>query len=645
MGIHIAQADPFLRALNMKGIPHKFVGSSGLYKQEEVSLIISFLTAISNFEDSLNLFNLLISDIYEMPSSDAIKIASYAKRKNRSLYYVLKNLTSTHNQIIRHSGESEITSDDSRIRHSSSGFSPEGFWTSGSTVLSSLPKGQNDKNDGTEISEESKAIVDKLLLDLEEAIKLARRENVGKVAYDFLKRTGYLRRLERENGIESQIKIQNIARFFDKIKEFSEVARLESVTQFVDYLDALRGAGDDPATVQFDPDVDAVNVMTVHGAKGLEFPVVFLVNLVADRFPVRARSEAIEVPEPLIRETLPSGDWHQQEERRLFYVGMTRAKNLLYFSWSRDVGGARVKKISPFVLEALDKPKSDADLYRLSPLEKIEKFAPIAPRSSQTLLFDVDVLKLTQGSIDDYLTCAYKYRYVHVLRIPILRHHAIVYGAALHAAVASYLRSKKAGKPLTLVQILEVFENAWDSEGFLTIEHEEKRKNQGKLALENFFNRESKAKEPPSLVETTFKFSLKGVTVIGRYDRVDVKPGSKVTIIDYKSSENIDQEKANSQAKESTQLAIYALSYYKNYKILPGKVALHFLENGIEGIYSPSPKDLEKTENLILETSDKIRRDTKNNSFIANPKYFGREPACVYCAYNSICPFSLAKIQ
>ncbi|MBI2598778.1 PD-(D/E)XK nuclease family protein [Candidatus Curtissbacteria bacterium] len=396
--------------------------------------------------------------------------------------------------------------------------------------------------------------------------------------------------------------------------------------------------------MEFDPELDAVNVMTVHGAKGLEFPVVFMVNLVADRFPTRSRSDAIEVPTGLIRETLPRGDWHLEEERRLFYVGATRAKNLLYFSWSRDVGGARVKKISPFVLEALDKAKSAADLIKLSPLEKIEKFAPPPPRQTQQVMFDVDVLKLTQGSIDDYLTCAYKYRYIHILRVPIMRHHAIAYGAALHSAVGAYLNSKKNGRPLTLAQTLEVFENAWDSEGFLTVEHEEKRKAAGKLAIEKFWKRESKDPKLPTLIESKFNFSLKEVTIVGRFDRVDIEPGSKVHIIDYKSSENMDQEKANAQAKESNQLAIYALYYWKRHKILPQKLTLHFLETGIEGSYTPTQKDLDKAEKLILDTAENIRADTKNNHFPANPKYFGREPACVYCAYNSICPFSLAKI-
>ena len=591
-----SQADHFLRALNMRGIPHKFVGSSGLYQQEEISLLISFLTALTNFEDSLNLYSLLVSDIYKMPAEGAIKLTSYAKRKNRSLYYLLKNLDSI-------------------------------------------------RNDDLTISKESQAIVEKMLADLDEAIKLSRKQNAGKVLYDFLKKSGYLTRLDREESIENQIKIQNIAKFFDKIKEFSQIANVQTVAQFIDYLETIRSAGDDPATVEFDPDLDAVNVMTVHSAKGLEFPVVFLVNLVSDRFPTRARGDAIEVPRNLIRETLPSGDWHMQEERRLFYVGQTRAKDLLYFTWSRDVGGKRIKKISPFVLEALDKPKSDAPVIKLSPLEKIEKFARSESTISQQQLFlDVEVLKLTQGSIDDYLTCAFKYRYIHILRLPILRHHAIVYGAALHAAVAGFFRAKKAGKLLKLPQLLEILENAWDSEGFLTVEHEEKRKSQAKLALKHFWQKEVKSKEIPSLIETSFKFSLEGVTVNGRYDRVDVGPGARVAIIDYKSSENIDQERANSQAKESTQLAIYALSYYKTYQIIPEKVGLHFLETGIEGWYVPKKEDLEKTETLILKTADSIRRDVKNNKFPANPKYFGREPACNYCAYNSICPFSLAKV-
>lgn len=589
-----SHADHFLRALNMKGIPYKYVGASGLYQQEEISLLISFLTAISNFEDSLNLYSLATSTLYNMPPQDAVKIASYARKKTRSFWQIAKNLQNI--------DEAEI-----------------------------------------DLSDDAKEIVEKLIGDLEESIELSTKQNVGRVTYDFLKKTNYLINLEKENTIEAQIKIQNIAKFFDKIKEFENVSNIETVSQFVDYLGAIREAGDDPSTVEFDPDTDAVNVMTIHSAKGLEFPVVFMVNLTSDSFPTRSRREAIEVPKDLIGETLPVGDWHLEEERRLFYVGQTRAKDLLYFSHSKDTGGRRVKKISPFVLEALDKTKIQTEPTKLTSREKIEQFAPTPPKHTQTAFFDVDVLKLTQGSLDDYLTCAYKYRYVHILKIPILRHHAIVYGSAIHAAVAQFNRVKKQGKNIALADLLEVFESAWDSEGFLTVQHEQQRKNQGKLALTEFWKRESKSKIIPSLIESGFKFSLPGVTIVGRFDRVDVKTGSHVEIIDYKSSENIDQDRANAQAKESTQLSIYALYYWKSHKIIPQKVSLYFLETGIIGSHTPTLKELEKTEKLIMETAENISRDKKNNQFAANPKYFGREPACVYCAYKSICRFSQAK--
>ncbi len=588
-----SQADHFLRSLNMKGIPHKFVGSSGLYHQEEVSVLISFLGAITNFEDSLNLFNLATSDIYNLPQIDAIKILSYAKKKTRPLHYVLDKIETI--------AQSEL-----------------------------------------EVTKQSKLIIKKLLKDLSDAIDASRKEKTGKILYSFLKNTEYLTRLDKKSQLEGQIKIQNIAKFFEKIKEFETLAKVDSPMQFMEYLDALRGAGDDPATVEFDPDLDAVNVMTVHGSKGLEFPVVFMVNLVSDRFPARARSEQIEVPTELIKEATVD-DWHIEEERRLFYVGVTRAKEKLYFSWSSDVGGKRLKKISPFVLEALDKPKSKIAQPSLSPLEKIEKFAPNPPITKQTAFFDVDVLKLTQGSIDDYLTCAFKYRYVHVLKLPIAKHHAIVYGSAIHTSVAAFNNSRKNGKPITLSQLLQVFENAWDSGGFLAVEHEEKRKIQGKLALKNFYKRESKSKTIPTLIEHPFRFSILGVTLVGRFDRVDIKSNKKVHIIDYKSSENIDQKRAIAQAKESTQLALYSLYYYKKHKIIPEKVSLYFLETGIVGEYSPTLKDLEKVEKLITETANNIKRDSKKSQFKANPKYFGRVPACNYCAYNTICPYSLTK--
>ena len=103
--------------------------------------------------------------------------------------------------------------------------------------------------------------------------------------------------------------------------------------------------GESPLAANEDwTEINAVNILTVHSAKGLEFPVVFLVNLVAQRFPSMERREQIPIPESLIKEVLPVGDFHLEEERRLFYVGMTRAKEKLILTAADYYGEGKTRK-------------------------------------------------------------------------------------------------------------------------------------------------------------------------------------------------------------------------------------------------------------------------------------------------------------
>jgi len=256
------------------------------------------------------------------------------------------------------------------------------------------------------------------------------------------------------------------------------------------------------------------------------------------------------------------------------------------------------------------------------------------------------IIKLSQSSIDDYETCAYKYRYAHVLRLPILAHHAVVYGAALHAAVADFWQSKLSGKTPKLQQLYTTLENTWVNEGFLTAEHEERRLIQAKAVLKAFWNREKNAKTLPTFIEKEFRFGLKNseveVLIRGRFDRVDEKKDS-VRIIDYKSTENRTLEELEKNAKDSVQLKVYTLAYYKNYGVVPSFVGINDLETGLVGGYEPSLEQIKKTESEVIEVAKNIQDNLSNDSFPANPKYFGRQPACNYCAYNSICPFSLTK--
>lgn len=88
-----ADADPFLRALNMKEVPYRFSGSRGLYSQDEVKVLVSFIKSLTDFEDSTSLFYLALSEVYKTDPYDLTLITNYAQKKNFPLHKVFKKST------------------------------------------------------------------------------------------------------------------------------------------------------------------------------------------------------------------------------------------------------------------------------------------------------------------------------------------------------------------------------------------------------------------------------------------------------------------------------------------------------------------------------------------------------------------------
>src|SRR3989337_3850308 len=107
-----------------------------------------------------------------------------------------------------------------------------------------------------------------------------------------------------------------MAKFLDKLNAYEGEHEDATVVAVVDWIELSSELGESPLAVDADwTKVNAVNILTAHSAKGLEFPVVFLVNLVSARFPTIERKEQIPIPDALVKEILPSGDFHLEEER------------------------------------------------------------------------------------------------------------------------------------------------------------------------------------------------------------------------------------------------------------------------------------------------------------------------------------------
>jgi len=331
---------------------------------------------------------------------------------------------------------------------------------------------------------------------------------------------------------------------------------------------------------------------------------------------------------------LPEGDPHIQEERRLFYVGITRARDMLFLSSAYDYGTKRAKKASIFVMEALDLPKQPGvslkssawEIIQRSRAREFERVGELSPVRSDELL------NLSHLQVDDYFTCPLKYKYIHILRIPVIQHHSVVYGKAIHDAIQIYLREKMKDNIVTLDLILDIFKNSWISEGFLTREHEEMRFKEGQELLKKFYNDENLSKNNPTYIEKEFVFLIDYNRISGRWDRVDVINNS-VSIVDYKTSKIDDNKKAHKKAKESLQLGIYALAYKRIYGVIPNSLELYFIESGTIGRTTFTEDDLRAVEGKITIASKGIR----TRDFNPKPSYF----ACAYCVFKNICPFTL----
>jgi DNA helicase II / ATP-dependent DNA helicase PcrA len=612
-----SHAESILRALDAAGVPWRFSGSAGLYARPEVRRLLAFLRAIADLGASVDIYALAVGEPYRLGGEDLTTIVTSARRRNRTVWDVFEEL---------------------------------------------------DRQPGIlRISPATRESVHRFVEDLRALSALAHERPAGEVLYGFLRRTGTLNRLAADPSIGAEESLRNIARFFEIVRGQSALLADDRATFLAGHLQTLIEAGDDPATAELDPDVNAVAVLTVHRAKGLEFPVVYLPGLVAGRFPTPNRRDPLAMPPELVGEPADGDDDVQlHEERRLFYVALTRARDELVLSYASDYGGVGNRRPSPFVLEALDLPPTAPDpiVRAATALERIDSAGlprPVAPPVGRR---DDEPLTLSFSAIDDYLTCPLKFKLGHVVRVPVPPHHAMVYGAALHRAVQEFHRRHARGEVMSDEELGAAFEAAWTNEGFLSRDHEEARLAAGRETLRRF---RAAQLEPgaviPTYVEREFSFSLGGDRVRGRWDRVDIRPADiesatpgasdssapyadtvaptleltgreMVTITDYKTSDVRDTARARQRARDSLQLQIYAMAYEAVSGRLPDVVQLHFLDTGVIGSATVDPRRLGKARERIAAAAAGMRA----RDYTPKPD----RTTCGYCPFRTICPSSVA---
>ncbi len=581
-------AEPFIRALTRAGIPYQFLGPGMLFRQPEVKDLIAYLQILYNFEDSIAMYRLLSMEYFGLPGRDLAALVNLSRKLNLSLFEACE----------------KAVGEDSAV-----------------------------------LSPGAKEIVVKLVGIIEHHLDLAKKETAGQILYHFLEETGQLQQLGNYKTVGDEKKAQNIAKFFDKLRTYETDHEDASVLAVVDFINLSLELGESPLASDTDwSGNDAVNILTVHSAKGLEFPVVFLVNLVSQRFPTTERHEQIPIPEELIKEVLPVGDYHLEEERRLFYVGMTRAKDRLYLTAANFYGeGKREKKISPFVVEALgEKVVHDSSFARASEDKQLAIFdfkPSVKTADNETMKQSINYLSYSQ--IETFNSCPRQYKFRYVLRLPTPPSAATSFGETIHETMRDFYQRLMAGRKPTKDDLLEILSENWSPVGYPSKAHEEKYRKEGIKILSEFYEKAYDPKNLPTALEQVFSVKISPqLKVGGKIDRIDsTKDG--VEIIDYKTGKS----SAKKDIGKDLQMTLYALAATDGtlayMGILPKtpkpeEVAVSFyFFNKQEKITSFRKKeDFEAVKQELSKKAEEINQ----SSFSPTPGLF-----CDFCEFRLLC--------
>jgi len=556
-------SEPIVRALARNGIPYQFLGPGRLFKQPEIVDLISYLKVLSNFEDSVAFYKVLSNEYFDISPRDIAAIGNYAKKYNLSLFEAA------------------------------------------------------EKVDDVAVSADTKEKVKKLLGIVNKHLGLIKRETAGQILYYYLEDTGLIQKLLSPVSVEAESRAKNISKFFDKLKTYEVDNEDATVPAVVDYLELSMELGESPLAANEDwTEINAVNILTVHSAKGLEFPAVFIANLVSQRFPTTERREQIPIPDALIKEVLPVGDFHLEEERRLFYVGMTRAKERLYFTAADYYGeGKREKKLSPFIFEALGEKAAGAEKTTTKADQLSFLDYGIKAKDNMTEIFagkpfHIDYLSYSQ--IETFKICPLHYKLKYILKVPTPPQAAASFGTAMHSTLKNFFEQVFSGEKPSESLVFDLLEKNWIREGYKSKKQEAQYKERGKDYLSGFLKKGFNPKNLPVALEQTFMVPLgTDLKIGGRIDRVDDLGGGQIEIIDYKTSEKVPTQK---EIDKDLQLCFYALAASKiptepfgkpTEKI---KLSLYFLSEQKKISSVRTATQLQKAVEEIYKVRDEIEK-------------------------------------
>ncbi|NYT06496.1 MAG: Dna2/Cas4 domain-containing protein, partial [Methanomicrobiales archaeon] len=535
---------------------------------------------------------------------------------------------------------------------------------------------------------EYRLLVRELAESIERLIEAKDRETLSGLVYEVMMRAGALYR-EALLADDNRHRLV-LNRFHALAKDYESITKEARVDDFLEYLSLLSDmdveVGEDAAT-------DAVQILTLHKSKGKEFPVVFLADLSEGKFPLRYQQKPFFVPRDLARGLVPGEDekaLHLQEERRLCYVGMTRAQERLYLTRAKQYAGNRRPSKPSSFLEELDYTANPAIEVIEVPAERrelplqarngleaakyalqaraIRAVADMRLGTALQLMMDLEKIRLLEeghdlsafdrdaflavpeapfslppaqeaccigpdhtfsaSALQAYETCPLQYRFRHVLLIPGEPKSYFGLGSVVHAVIEHLSADELKGIAPDRDRARALLARFWSPKGYRTRTHEAEDRAKAELLLDTYLGWRLMNNNAIAGIEEKFQFSHDGRTVKGVIDRIERTPVGGLVVVDFKTGSKPGTLTRNS-VKENIQLNLYCLAVLERYGELPRRASFLFLRENKLVDYFPD----EESTGLFREKLSAMIGAICAGEFPASPSY----TACRFCDYRALC--------
>jgi DNA helicase-2/ATP-dependent DNA helicase PcrA len=452
---------------------------------------------------------------------------------------------------------------------------------------------------------------------------MAQREDARSVVYAALERSEYVGVTDSEDPKEGIRAAANVRRFAELVSAYQLDKPEARVHDLLDYIRLAAETdvreGESPREIG----LPAVRLATVHSSKGLEFDHVFVVNLSDGMFPGRAVERQLDLPPELVEGGEGGPGEPIDEERRLFYVAMSRAKETLtlcradrYREWEKSERAesqflAELRERVPHLLE-----EGRAPQVTLPPVRAVTRLISAADQS----------ISYTVSELLNFSDCPLRYAYQNEYQLPQRPSRELVLGSLVHAALEQAGRRRVAAAQVSQADLLEFLDRAWLHASFDKVAWAD-LKGEASKALIRYVGSDHWAEAQIVEVERQFEVEAGGVRFKGRIDRID-KVEERYRIIDYKSG----RAKTEAEAKKETRLRRQFGLYRAAAEILleTDRIDLeaHFITAG-----AVTPVTQSQDLKWAYAVSKEIAESREARSFPAKPSDFN----CPSCPFRLVC--------